>query len=64
MAARALAATRSREALPSLRFLAGGEPSAPEPSDPFEGVKRFFGADGRCGSGDIAPDAIRVGEWP
>jgi hypothetical protein len=38
---------------------------AASPSDPIEGVKRPFGADGRCGGGDIARDAIRdLGESP
>jgi hypothetical protein len=52
-------------ALPPLRAIADGEPPALEPADPIEGVKRLFGAEGRCGAGDIARDAIReLGESP
>jgi adenylate cyclase len=57
MAARALADTRSPEALGALRRLDGKEPP---PADAVARVKRFFGADGACGAGDVARDGIRA----
>ena len=57
MAARALGETRSPEALPALRRLDAREPA---PKATLERVKRFFGADGACGAGDLARDGIRA----
>ncbi len=57
MAARALGETRSPDALHALRRL--DEKEAP-PADAVERVKRFFGADGACGAGDLARDGIRA----
>ena len=56
MAARALAETRSPDVLRALRRIAEREPP---PADALERVKRFFGADGTCGAGDVARDGIR-----
>lgn len=56
LAARALADSRSRSALPGLERLAEAEPA---PADALERVKRFLGADGRCGAGDIARAGLR-----
>jgi class 3 adenylate cyclase len=58
LAARALADTHSSRALPALRGLAEEEPEA-ERGDALDQVKRFFGADGRCGAGDLARSAIQ-----
>jgi adenylate cyclase len=55
MAARALGDTRSPDALPALRALGEREPA---PEDAFARVKRFLGADGACGAGDVARQAI------
>jgi class 3 adenylate cyclase len=57
LAARALAETRSREALPALRRLDDREPP---PADAVARVKRLFGAGGGCGAGDLARDGIRA----
>jgi class 3 adenylate cyclase len=57
LAARALGDTRSPDALPALRALAEREPA---PSDAFGRVKRFLGADGACGAGDVARHSIRL----
>jgi adenylate cyclase len=56
LAARALADSESRSALPALRALAEGEPA---PADAVDRLKRIFGADGSCGAGDVARDGIR-----
>src|SRR6266545_2589333 len=56
MAARALGDTRSPDALRALRRL---DEKEPPPADAVERVKRFFGADGACGAGDLARDGIR-----
>ncbi|HEY6101333.1 MAG TPA: hypothetical protein VIW03_17985, partial [Anaeromyxobacter sp.] len=56
LAARALADSRSPRALSALERLSEAEPA---PADAVERVKRFFGADGSCGAGDIARDGIR-----
>jgi adenylate cyclase len=56
LAARALAESRSRSALSALERLAEAEPPA---ADAVERVKRFLGADGSCGAGDIARGGIR-----
>jgi adenylate cyclase len=56
LAARALADSRTRRALPELERLAEAEPA---PGDAVERVKRFLGAYGRCGAGDIARAGIR-----
>ncbi len=55
LAARALADSGSRDALGGLRRLAEAEPP---PADTVEKVKRFFGADGACGAGDVARRGI------
>lgn len=55
LAARALADSGSRDALGALRRLAEAEPP---PADTVGKVKRFFGADGACGAGDVARDGI------
>jgi hypothetical protein len=55
LAARALADSRSRDALGALRALA--ETEGP-PADAVERVKRFFRADGACGAADIAREGI------
>jgi class 3 adenylate cyclase len=57
LAARALAETRSRVALPALRRLDEREPP---PADAVARVKRFFGGAGGCGAGDLARDGIRA----
>jgi class 3 adenylate cyclase len=55
LAARALADSRSPDALGALRRLAEAEPP---PADTVEKVKRFLRADGACGAGDVARDGI------
>ena len=57
LAARALSDSRSRDALGALRRLAEAEPP---PADAVEKVKRFFGADGTCGAGDVARQGIQA----
>jgi len=57
LAARALADTGSRDALGALEDLSEAEPP---PADAMARVKRFFGADGSCGAGDIAREGIRA----
>jgi class 3 adenylate cyclase len=56
LAARALADSGSRDALGALEDLAEAEPP---PADAVGRVKRFFGADGSCGAGDIARQGIK-----
>src|SRR6266540_254514 len=56
IAERALGDTRSPDALRALRRL---DEKEPPPADAVERVKRFFGADGACGAGDLARDGIR-----
>jgi class 3 adenylate cyclase len=56
MAARALAATGSEDALPALRRLDRREPA---PEDSLGKVRRFLGADGACGAGDVAREGMR-----
>jgi hypothetical protein len=56
LAARALAETRSPAALRALRRLDEREPVA---LDAYGRVRHLLGADGQCGAGDIARDAIR-----
>jgi len=56
LAARALADSGSRDALGALEDLSGAEPP---PADAVGRVKRFFGADGSCGAGDLAREGIR-----
>jgi class 3 adenylate cyclase len=56
MAARALGDSGSPDALPALRALAEAEPP---PADAVERVKRFLGAHGACGAGDVARDGIQ-----
>jgi class 3 adenylate cyclase len=56
MAARALSEAGSPDALPVLRDLSEREPAA---QGAVEKVKRFLGADGACGAGDVARDGIR-----
>jgi class 3 adenylate cyclase len=56
LAARALADTRSPAALRALRRLDEREPAA---RDAYGRVRHLLGADGQCGAGDIARDAIR-----
>jgi class 3 adenylate cyclase len=56
LAARALADTRSPAALRALRRIDEREPAA---LDAYGRVRHFLGADGQCGAGDIARDAIR-----
>jgi class 3 adenylate cyclase len=56
LAARALGETGSPDALPALRDLAEREPAA---QGAVNQVKRFLGADGACGAGDVARDGIR-----
>ncbi len=56
-AARALGASGRRDALPALRRLADAEPEVP--TDPLAAVRRLLGAEGRCGDGDLAREAIR-----
>jgi class 3 adenylate cyclase len=60
LAAHALADSHSADAAGALRDLAAAEPEAPAAKDALEGVKRLFGADGRCGAGDVARDALRA----
>jgi class 3 adenylate cyclase len=55
LAARALTDSGSRRALGALRRLAEEEPPA---ANTVEKVKRFLGADGACGAGDVARDGI------
>jgi hypothetical protein len=57
MAARALSETGSPDALPALRDLDEREPAA---QGAVEKVKRFLGADGACGAGDVARDGIQA----
>ncbi len=57
MAARALADTSSPAALRALRRIDEREPP---PRDALGRVKRFLGADGVCGAGDVARDGIRA----
>lgn len=57
LAARALADARSPAALGTLEELAEGEPEA---TGAVDRVKRFFGADGTCGTGDIAREGMRA----
>ncbi len=57
LAARALADSRSRDALSALRALAEAEPP---PVDALEKVKRFFRAGGACGAGDVAREGIEA----
>jgi class 3 adenylate cyclase len=57
LAARALAETRSPEALAVLRRIDEREPAA---SDALGRVKHLLGADGQCGAGDVAREAIRI----
>ena len=56
LAARALADTRSPAALRALRRIDEREPAA---LDAYGRVRHFLGADGQCGAGDIAREAIR-----
>jgi class 3 adenylate cyclase len=55
LAARALADSGSRDALAALRRLSEAEPP---PADAVGKVRRFFGADGACGAGDVAREGI------
>ncbi len=57
LAARALVAAGSREARGALEDLAEAEPPA---DGAVERVKRFLGADGSCGAGDIAREGLRA----
>ena len=57
MAARALADTRSPDALRALRRIDEREPA---PADPLGRVKHLLGADGQCGAGDLAREGIRA----
>jgi hypothetical protein len=57
MAARALAETRSPDALPILRELDEREPA---PAGALEQVKQLLGAAGACGAGKIAREGIRT----
>jgi adenylate cyclase len=56
LAARALADSGSRDAAGALEDLSAAEPAA---EGAVERVKRFLGADGRCGAGDLARDGLR-----
>ena len=56
LAAHALADSGSPRARSALERLAEAEPP---PADTAERVKRFLGADGSCGTGDIAREGIR-----
>ncbi len=56
LAARALADTRSPDALPALRRIDEREPAA---EGALGRVKHLLGADGQCGSGDVAREGIR-----
>lgn len=57
LAARALAETRSPDALDALRRIDEREPP---PEDAVGRVKRFLGADGQCGAGEVAREGIRA----
>jgi hypothetical protein len=57
LAARALAETRSPDALPALRRIDEREPA---PADALGRVKHLLGADGQCGAGDVAREGIRA----
>jgi adenylate cyclase len=57
LAARALAETRSPDALKALRRIDEREPA---PADAVGRVKHFLGADGQCGAGDVAREGIRA----
>jgi class 3 adenylate cyclase len=57
LAARALGDSGSRDALGALRKLAEAEPPA---ADAVEKVKRFLGAGGACGDGDVARRGIEA----
>jgi class 3 adenylate cyclase len=57
LAARALAETRSTDALRVLRRIDEREPA---PADVVGQVKHLLGADGQCGAGDVAREGIRA----
>jgi class 3 adenylate cyclase len=57
LAAHALSDSLARSALPALRRLSEAEPP---PADAAARVRRFLGADGLCGAGDVAREGIRV----
>jgi class 3 adenylate cyclase len=56
LAARALADTHSTSAIRALRRIDEREPAA---QDAYGRVRHFLGADGQCGAGDLAREALR-----